>query len=131
MVNTIKLKTKVKGEGSPLVLVPGGLTGWKSWEPFVDSFVQKHRKVISVQLLNVDAAIENYSLPQDYSLKTESRALNSAIDSLEIREPADIVAWSYGAMTSLDFSLDHPERVRTLTLIEPPAIWVLRTNGSL
>jgi pimeloyl-ACP methyl ester carboxylesterase len=43
--------------------------------------------------------------------------------------PMDIVAWSFGAFTSLDYALDHPERIRTLTLIEPPAIWVLRETG--
>ncbi|HLF35042.1 MAG TPA: alpha/beta hydrolase, partial [Cyclobacteriaceae bacterium] len=43
----------------------------------------------------------------------------------------DIVAWSFGAFTSLDFALDHPDRIRTLTLIEPPAIWSLREAGPL
>jgi hypothetical protein len=31
----LKMKARVTGEGAPLVLVPGGLTGWASWEPFV------------------------------------------------------------------------------------------------
>jgi pimeloyl-ACP methyl ester carboxylesterase len=43
----------------------------------------------------------------------------------------DLVAWSYGAVVTLDFALDHPERVRTLTLIEPPAFWVLRATGEM
>ena len=131
MTDFKKLKTRIIGEGFPLLLVPGGLTGWQSWEPFVELFVQKHRKVILVQLLNVDSAIENTTLPVGYSLKTESHALNAAIDSTGIETPLDIVAWSYGAMTSLDFGLDHPDKVRSLTLIEPPAIWVLRASRKL
>lgn len=43
--------------------------------------------------------------------------------------PLDVVAWSFGAFTSLDYALDHPDRIRTLTLIEPPAMWVLRATG--
>jgi pimeloyl-ACP methyl ester carboxylesterase len=30
-----------------------------------------------------------------------------------------------GGVVALDFALDHPELVRSLTLIEPPAFWVL------
>ena len=75
MIDTVKLKVRINGEGSPLLLVPGGLTGWQSWEPFVDLFVRKKRKVIRVQLINVESAVEKNDLPKDYSLTTESHAL--------------------------------------------------------
>jgi pimeloyl-ACP methyl ester carboxylesterase len=129
--NTLKLPVKVDGKGKPLLLVPGGLTGWKSWEPFVDIFTSKQRKVIRVQLINVEYGFENRQLPDDYSVKTESTALSSTLDSLGYNTPVDIVAWSYGALVSLDYALDHPDRVHTLTLIEPPAIWILREKGAL
>lgn len=123
------MQCEVKGEGNPVVLVGGGLTGWKSWGPFVDTFTAKHRKAIRVQLICVQYGLENRPLPSDYSVKTESNALAATLESLEYREPVDVVAWSYGAFTSLIFALDHPERIRTLTLIEPPALWVLRETG--
>lgn len=131
MVETLKLQAKVSGDGIPLLLVPGGLTGWKSWEPFVEIFSTKQRKVIRVQLINVEYGIENQPLPDNYSVKTESRALAATLDSLGYYVPLDIVAWSYGALVTLDYALDHPERIRTLTIIEPPAIWVLREKGAL
>ena len=124
----MKMQCEIKGNGKPLVLVGGGLTGWASWEPFVKDFA-KSRKVIRVQLLAVQWGLENNPLPEDYSIKTESRALASTLYSLDIIMPVDVVAWSYGAFTSLDFALDHPDYIRTLTLIEPPAIWVLRETG--
>ena len=71
----LKLQVKVNGEGKPLILVPGGLTGWKSWEPFVEIFTAKQREVIMVQLLSVEYGIENSQLPENYSLGTESQAL--------------------------------------------------------
>jgi pimeloyl-ACP methyl ester carboxylesterase len=131
MTNTVKLPVKVSGDGIPLLLVPGGLTGWKSWEPFVDIFTAKQKKVILVQLLNVEYGFDNRPLPADYNIKTESQALVSTLDSLGYSYPIDLVAWSYGALVSLDFALDHPGRIRTLTLIEPPAIWILREKGTL
>jgi pimeloyl-ACP methyl ester carboxylesterase len=131
MVNNLKLQVKVRGEGAPLLLLPGGLTGWKSWESFEDDFIAKQRKVIRVQLLSVEYGIENRKLPSDYSVKTESRALKATLDSLGYLTPVDLVAWSFGAFVSLDFALDNPERIRTLTLIEPPAIWVLGDRDKL
>lgn len=122
------MQCEVKGQGRPLVLVPGGLTGWASWEPFVKTFSEK-RTVIRVQLLGVQFGLENIPLPKDYSVKTESTALNATLDSLGFNMPVDVVAWSFGAFTSLDYALDHPNRIRTLTLIEPPAMWVLRATG--
>ncbi len=82
-----------------------------------------------VQLLNVQYGVENRDLPADYTVKTESNALSATMDSLGYTVPVDIVGWSYGAFTALQYSLDHPEHVRSLTLIEPPAMWVLRTDG--
>src|ERR1051325_489066 len=118
----MKMPCEVTGSGRPIVLVPGGLTGWASWEPFVKMFSEK-RTVIRVQLLNVQFGLENRTLPEDYSVKTESEALAAAVDSSGFTSPMDVVGWSYGAFTALQYSLDNPERIRTLTLIEPPAMW--------
>ena len=124
----MRMQSKVTGNGRPIVLVPGGLTGWASWEPFVKSFSEK-RTVISVQLLGVQFGLENRPLPADYSVKTESDALAATLDSLGYNTPVDVVAWSFGAFTALDYALGHPNRIRTLTLIEPPAMWVLHATG--
>lgn len=124
----MKMQCEVTGNGKPLVLLGGGLTGWASWEPFVKDFSEK-RKVIRVQLLGVQFGLEDRPLPEDYSVKTESEALAATLDSLGFTMPVDIVAWSFGAFTSLNFALDHPNNIRTLTLIEPPALWVLRETG--
>lgn len=122
------MQYEVTGSGRPIILVPGGLTGWVSWEPFVKIFSEK-RTVIRVQLLGVQFGLENRPLPADYSVKTESAALAETLDSLGYNTPVDVVGWSFGAFTSLDFALDNSGRIRTLTLIEPPAMWVLRVTG--
>jgi pimeloyl-ACP methyl ester carboxylesterase len=123
------MKSEITGRGNPVVLVPGGLTGWLSWEPHAQKLSQNYQ-VIRVQLLSVDLGLRDELIPPDYSVDFETAALTQSLDQLRIVK-ADFVAWSYGAEISLNFALNNPNRVRTLTLIEPPAIWVLRSRGPL
>lgn len=126
----MKMKCEIRGKGTPILLVPGGLTGWVSWKPHAEALSGK-RTAIRVQLLNVQFGLEDRPLPGDYSVKTESEALRSTLDSLGYTEPIDVAGWSFGAYIALQFSLDNPGRIRTLTLIEPPAIWALRASGKV
>lgn len=123
------MPSEIKGSGKPVVLVPGGLTGWLSWKPHAERLASSFT-VLRVQLLSVENGLRGVPLPPGYSVETESRALELALDGHEI-EVADFSGWSYGALVLLDFALSHPERVRSLTLIEPPAIWVLQSRGTL
>lgn len=123
------MQSVVTGEGEPLVLVPGGLTGWLSWQPHAEQLAVDYQ-VVRVQLLSVDLGLKGAPLPEDYSVLTEKEALRHTLDSLGTAT-ADIAAWSYGGLVALVFALDHPERVRSLALIEPAAAWVLRSRGLL
>jgi pimeloyl-ACP methyl ester carboxylesterase len=124
----LRMQAQVIGEGPRLVLVGGGLTGWASWAPHAERLAVT-RTVARLQLLNVEFGLKDRPTPADYSVALESRAMAAALDALGWTEPLDIVAWSYGALITLHFALDHPERVRSLTLIEPPAVWVLPGHG--
>jgi pimeloyl-ACP methyl ester carboxylesterase len=121
--------TQETGRGEPVVLVPGGLTGWLSWEPHAKILSESY-KVVRVQLLSVDLGLRNEPVPPDYSVDYETNALGRALDELGI-EQAHFAAWSFGAEVTLNFVLNDPGRVKTLTLIEPPAIWVIRSRGPL
>lgn len=125
----MKLETQMTGNGDPVVLMPGGLTGWISWISHAE-VLAKHYRVVRAQLLGVALGLENKPLPKDYGVRYESRALAEALEGLSLA-PFHLVGWSFGAEVSLDYALNHPERIRTLTLIEPPAIWVLRTKEPL
>jgi len=123
------MKTEVTGQGDPIVLVPGGLTGWISWEPFAEVLSAEFR-VVRVQLLAVDLGIRGEALPAGYSVDLEVDALAAALDSVVV-PAAHVVAWSYGAEVALSLALKKPDRIRSLTLIEPPAAWALRSLGPL
>jgi pimeloyl-ACP methyl ester carboxylesterase len=112
---------------SPIVLVPGGLSGWVSWKPHAE-VLSKNHKVIRVQLLNMAAAEKNQTPEEGYSLRSESVALKNTLDKIGIAN-VNLVGWSHGGEVSLDFSLNHPDHAKTLTLIEPAAYWVAKAYG--
>jgi pimeloyl-ACP methyl ester carboxylesterase len=125
---SMKYEVSGSGTGSPIVLVPGGLSGWASWKPHAEALSKSHT-VVRVQLVNMAAAEEGVEPPPGYSLRTESLALGKTIDKLGFKK-TNLVGWSHGGEVSLDYALNNPERITTLTLIEPAAYWVLRGHGA-
>ena len=116
-----------KEKDTPIVLVPGGLSGWISWKPHAE-ILSKNFKVVRVQLLNMTAAEKHQTPEPGYSLRSESEALKNTLDKLGTQK-INLVGWSHGGEVSLDFALNYPERINTLTLIEPAAYWVARGYG--
>lgn len=108
----------------PIVLVPDGISGWGSWKPHAEVLSRNHQ-VIRMQLLNVAASENNQSLSKKYSLRSESHALRKTLDKLGVQK-VHLAGWSEGGVVSLDFALNFPGRVRTLSLIEPAAHWIAR-----
>ncbi len=123
----LRLQTRVLGSGNPVVLLGGGLLGADGWGG-VPTVLAKTHRVINAQSLAVQYGLENRRLPAGYSLRTEVGALRASLDSMHV-EVADIIGMSHGGVTALVLALENPRRVRTLTLIEPPAFWLLPNHG--
>lgn len=117
----------VKGEGEPVVLVPGGLTGWLSWIPHQERLSADYT-VIRVQPIHNELGSAGQPGDPSYTAETEREALRLTLDELGI-DDADFAGWSGGARALIEFALAYPERVRTLTLVEPPAFWLLEELG--
>ena len=126
-MNQKALLYEIKGQGEPIVLVPGGLSGWLSWIPHAER-LSNERMVVRVQLRSIELAEAGEPFPNDYGTLTEREALLATVDELGL-DSFDLAGWSYGGLISLVFALEYPERVRTLTLIEPEAPWILRETG--
>lgn len=121
------LRYDVKGQGEPIVLVPGGLTGWLSWIPHQERLAD-HYRAIRVQPIHNE--LGSAGLPGDpgYRAETEREALRLTLDALGLERP-HLVGWSGGGKAALEFATEYPDRVRSLTLVEPAAYWVLEQVG--
>lgn len=113
-----------EGRGRPLVMLGGGTPGAAEFAPHARILAHEFR-VVRLQTLNVDRSERHEPLPSGYSLELESVAMGRALDALHLDGPVDIAGHSFGALVALDFALDHPDRVRTLVLAEPPAFWAV------
>lgn len=112
------------GEGDPpFVLLPGGLAGWDGWLPLVPA-LSRSRRVVRVQLIaNAEGVAGRIGDPA-YDTYLERESLRMTLDALGVEE-MHLVGWSNGGRTALDFALAFPDRIRTLTAIEPPAWWLV------
>ena len=117
------LQYESSGKGEPIVLVPGGLTGWLSWIPHAER-LSAERRVIRVQPIHNELGSKGVPGDPTYSAETEREALRMTVDALGI-DRADFAGWSGGGRALLEFALAYPERVRSLALVEPAAYWIL------
>lgn len=116
-----------RGAGDPLVLVPGGLTGWLSWIPHQERLVGRHR-VIRVQPIHNELGSRGVPGDPDYTAHIERESLRLTLDGLDLERPS-LAGWSGGGLGLIEFAIEYPERVRSLILVEPAAYWVLERPG--
>lgn len=117
----------IAGEGDPLILVPGGLTGWVSWIPHQEP-LSVHHRVIRVQPIHNELGSAGKPGDLHYTAEVERESLRLTLEELEIAQ-ADFGGWSRGGGALIDFTLAYPQRVRSLTLVEPAAEWILEQLG--
>jgi pimeloyl-ACP methyl ester carboxylesterase len=112
------------GDGDPpLVLLPGGLTGWQSWLPLVPPLSADRRVVRMQPICNAEGLAGRPGVP-DYDADVERESFELTLEAAGVSE-MHLVGWSNGGRMALDFALAFTERIRTLTLIEPPAYWLV------
>ena len=117
----------IAGEGDPLILVPGGLTGWLSWMPHQER-LSVHHLVIRVQPIHNELGSAGKPGDPGYTAEVERESLRLTLDELSIGE-ADFAGWSGGGQALIEFTLAYPQRVRSLALVEPAAYWILEELG--
>jgi pimeloyl-ACP methyl ester carboxylesterase len=123
-IASVALEAFSEGDGPPLVMLGGGTLGAGEFAGHA-RILAADFQVVRLQNLNIERALKRQPLPAGYSIKAESAAMVRSLDRLGLRQAVDVVGHSFGALVALDFALDHPDRVRTLILAEPPAFWVV------
>jgi pimeloyl-ACP methyl ester carboxylesterase len=114
---------RAEGAGEPIVTLGGILSG-AGPSPLAEALAAR-RRVINLRHLAAEAGVSGRVVEEGHDIRSERCAMLAAMDRLTGSAAIDIVGYSYGAIIALDFALHHPERVRSLTLIEPPARWIL------
>jgi pimeloyl-ACP methyl ester carboxylesterase len=117
-VNGVQLHYLDTGSGVAIVLVHGALGDYREWSAQLKPF-SEHYRVIDYSR-RYDYPNENPEVP-DHSAIVEARDLAALLDALKL-ERVHLIGYSYGALTALFFATQHPERVRSLVLAEPPIL---------
>ncbi len=117
------------GDGDPLVLIPGGLTGWLSWLPHQERLKARYRTT-RVQPIHNELGSAGEPGDPAYSREIERESLRLTLDHLGI-EQASFAAWSSGGRALLEFAAVHPSRVTSMVLVEPAAYWILERVGEV
>jgi pimeloyl-ACP methyl ester carboxylesterase len=115
------------GEGEPLVLLPGGITGWLSWIPHQERLSDRYR-TIRVQPIHNELGSAGVKGDPGYTRDVAVESLLLTVDELGI-ERAHFAGWSAGGKGLLDFAISYPGRLLSMTLVEPAAEWVLEAAG--
>lgn len=113
----VKLAFRVDGAGDPIVLVHGfASTHAVNWiEPgWADALVNAGRQVVMFDLRGHGGSDDLYDA-LDYDRGLMAADILALLDHLRIAQ-ADIMGYSLGAMLSLRFAMDHPDRCRSVVL---------------
>ncbi|WP_411721683.1 alpha/beta fold hydrolase [Mycetocola sp.] len=113
--------------GEPVVLVPGGLTGWLSWILHQERLAARYR-AIRVQPIHNELGSAGVPGDPEYTAVTERESLRLTLDALGLERP-HLVGWSGGGKSALELAMEYPTRLRSLTLVEPAAYWILEQLG--
>ena len=106
-----ELYYQTAGEGPPLVFVHAGIADSRLWRRQLDTFATRYR-VIAYDLRGYGKS----DLPPDSF--AHYRDLSDLLTALNI-DTANFVGASMGGATVINFALDQPHRVTSLTLVDP------------
>lgn len=126
-VNGVSLHYVERGSGEPIILVHGSLVDYREWEGVMQDLAMDHRVI---------AYSRRYNYPNTNAVqgRDHSAAIEAADLAAFVRQVGSgavhIAGISFGALTALLFSIEHPELVRTLTVVEPPIMsWLPELPG--
>jgi pimeloyl-ACP methyl ester carboxylesterase len=112
------------GEGPPVLVVHGAGGGFDQGLDFSTALVQRGFRIIAMSRFGYLRT----PLPADASAVAQAEAHACLLDAVNIRRAA-VIGASAGAPSSMQFALQHPERIAALVLLVPAA-YVPRPGGA-
>jgi pimeloyl-ACP methyl ester carboxylesterase len=109
-VNGIRMYYAVFGQGSPVLLLHGGLANSRYWGGVIPVLIRNHFKVVVTDSRGHGRSTRTGE-PYSYDLLTSD--VLALMDFLRLQQ-ADVIGWSDGGIIGLDLAINHPERLRRL-----------------
>lgn len=108
-LNGIQIYYRIAGSGSPILLIPGGLSDQHVWDAQLPILARHHTVILADsrgqgRSTRTDEPITYRSMADDYV---------ALLDYLHI-DKVDLVGWSDGGIIGLDIAMRYPERLKSL-----------------
>ncbi len=120
-----ELHYEQRGRGEPVVLLHGLGSSSEDWEPQLAALAADYR-VIAIDMRGSGRSRDLVRPSGPFSVATFAADVAAVIRELDAA-PAQIVGLSMGGMVAFQLAIDHPEVVRTLTIINSGPALVPRT----
>lgn len=105
------------GEGEIIVFIHGGQEDYRVFMPQIELLSNKFQVVTYSRRYNFP---NNNEIKEEYNVKTEADDLKVLISMLG--KPIHLVGHSYGGLIALEFAVNNPEMLKSLTLSEPALV---------
>lgn len=118
-----------QGHGAPVVFLHGsGATDLRTWGQQIEPFAEHHRVIAYSRRCHYpNAWLDDGCDPM--STLVHVGDLAALIAALQLGR-VHLIGFSYGADIALRFAVQHPERLRTLVLVEPALFsWLVALPG--
>ena len=107
--NGARIYYEVEGDGSPLLLIHGGLGSLRMWDGVVPALTDRYR------VIRYDTRGFGQTETEDVEFSNRADAI-AVLDHLEAAS-AVVVGQSRGGNIALDLAIEHPQRVTALVSV--------------
>lgn len=108
----------VDGQGPPVVLIHGLAASVADWSRLMPLLVSAGYQAVAIDLLGHGDSPKPDD-PDLYSAEVVYDLLEECLDQISVEPPFYLVGHSLGGYMSLTYTLNHPDRVAAMVLINP------------
>lgn len=114
-----------RGDGSPLLLLPGSFGTGSGWKAVTDRLARSYR-IVTTSLLGYGATAERRPLG-NATMRQQTEIIDRILE--RIGEPAHVVGHSFGGLAALAHAIQGTIRPASLMLVEANPLGLLKTSG--
>ncbi len=116
--NGIRFNVHTIGHGSPVVMLHGAFVGsLASWYLTVVPFLVMKNCIL---LYDLRGHGKSDKPTNGYDILTMTADLDAITGAVDFETPFSLVGHSYGALIAIRYAIDHPDKVKRLSVIDAP-----------